>query len=148
MSGMRVYLDTSVLNRPFDDQSQVKIFLETQAFILILTLIESQQIALVSSSVLEYENSRNSRLERANAVNLWLSLSNIYQKLTPEIRLRAKALEEMGVKSLDALHIASAEASRSDYFLTCDKRLINRCQELDLKVMNPTYFITEVDYEG
>lgn len=148
MSGMRVYLDTSVLNRPFDDQSQVKIFLETQAFILILTLIESQQIALVSSSVLEYENSRNSRVERANAVNLWLSLSNIYQKLTPEIRLRAKALEEMGVKSLDALHIASAEASRSDYFLTCDKRLINRCQELDLKVMNPTYFITEVDYEG
>jgi predicted nucleic acid-binding protein len=54
----------------------------------------------------------------------------------------------MGIKSLDALHIASAEASRSDDFLTCDKRLINRCQELDLKVMNPTYFITEVDYEG
>lgn len=148
MSGMRVYLDTSVLNRPFDDQSQVKIFLETQAFLLILTLIESQQIALVSSSILEYENSRNSRLERANAVNLWLSLSKTYQKLTPEIRLRAKALEEMGVKPLDALHIASAEASRSDYFLTCDKRLINRCQALDLKVMNPTYFITEVDYEG
>ncbi|MCH8506073.1 MAG: PIN domain-containing protein [Ectothiorhodospiraceae bacterium] len=145
---MRVYLDTSVLNRPFDDQSQVKIFLETQAFLLIFTLIESQQITLVSSSVLDYENSRNSRLEGSNAVNLWLSLSKIYQKLTPEIRLRAKALEEMGVKSLDALHIASAEASESDYFLTCDKRLINRCQGLDLPVMNPTYFITEVDYEG
>jgi hypothetical protein len=58
MSGMRIYLDTSVLNRPFDDQSQVKIFLETQAFLLILTLIESQQIALVGSSVLDYENSR------------------------------------------------------------------------------------------
>lgn len=87
----------SVLNRPFDDQSQVKIFLETQAFLLILNLIESQKIALVSSSVLDYENSRNSRLERANAVNLWLSLSKTYQKLTPEIRLRAKALEEMGV---------------------------------------------------
>ncbi len=148
MSGMRIYLDTSVLNRPLDDQSQVKIFLETQAFLLILTLIESQEIALVSSSVLDYENSRNSHLERANAVNLWLSLPKTYQKLTPEIRLRAKALEEMGVKSLDALHIASAEASGSDYFLTCDKRLINGCQALDLPVLNPTYFITEVDYEG
>lgn len=148
MSGMRIYLDTSVLNRPFDDQSQVKIFLETQAFLLILTLIESQKIALVSSSILDYENSRNSRLDRANAVKIWLSLSKTYQKLTPEIRLRAKALEEMGVKSLDALHIASAEASGSDYFITCDKRLINRCQALDLPVMNPTYFITEVDYEG
>lgn len=27
---MRVYLDTSVSNRPFDDQTQPKIFLESQ----------------------------------------------------------------------------------------------------------------------
>jgi hypothetical protein len=27
---MKIYLDTSVYNRPFDDQTQVKIFLETK----------------------------------------------------------------------------------------------------------------------
>ncbi|WP_242045439.1 MULTISPECIES: hypothetical protein [unclassified Calothrix] len=55
----RVYLDTSVYNRPFDDQTQPKIFLETQAIILILQMVEARLIELVSSSVLDYENSRN-----------------------------------------------------------------------------------------
>jgi predicted nucleic acid-binding protein len=32
--------------------------------------------------------------------------------------------------AVDALHIATAEAANSDYFLTCDKRLINRWQGL------------------
>jgi predicted nucleic acid-binding protein len=145
---VRVYLDTSVFNCPFDDQSQVKIFLETQAFLLILTMIETQQIELVSSSVLEYENSRNSQPDRAAAVNLWLNLSQHYQELTPAIRLRAKALEETGIKPVNALHVASAEASGSDYFLTCDKRLINRCHDLALNVMNPTSFITEIDHDS
>lgn len=55
----RVYLDTSIYNRPFDDQTQPKIFLETQAIILILQMVEARLIELVNSSVLEYENSRN-----------------------------------------------------------------------------------------
>jgi hypothetical protein len=50
----RVYLDTSIYNRPFDDQTQPKIFLETQAVILILQMVEARIIELVSSSVLEY----------------------------------------------------------------------------------------------
>ena len=56
---IRVYLDTSIYNRPFDDQTKPKIHLETQAVIVILQMIESKLIELVSSSVLEYENSRN-----------------------------------------------------------------------------------------
>jgi hypothetical protein len=43
----RVYLDTSIYNRPFDDQTQPKIFLETQAVILILQLVEAKLIELV-----------------------------------------------------------------------------------------------------
>jgi hypothetical protein len=41
---MRIYLDTSVYNRPYDDQTQAKIYLETQAVLIILNLIETQQI--------------------------------------------------------------------------------------------------------
>lgn len=40
----RVYLDTSVYNRPFDDQTQPKIFLETQAVTLILQMAAAQLI--------------------------------------------------------------------------------------------------------
>ena len=60
------------------------------------------------------------------------------------IRQRALELEKTGVKAIDALHVACAEVSESDYFLTCDKRLINRCKTLSLKVMNPADFILEI----
>ncbi len=38
---MRIYLDTSVYNRPFDDQTQARIALETLAYTVILQMIES-----------------------------------------------------------------------------------------------------------
>ncbi|WP_256973431.1 PIN domain-containing protein [Nostoc sp. T09] len=59
------------------------------------------------------------------------------------LRIRAEQLEQQGIKPIDALHVACAEASRSDYFITCDRRLINRCQNLSLKVINPSNFIIE-----
>ncbi|MFW9261587.1 hypothetical protein RRG12_23135 [Nostoc sp. CALU 546] len=59
--------------------------------------------------------------------------------------MRAKQLEQQGIKAIDALHVACAEASKSDYFITCDKRLINRCQSLTLKAINPTDFILEME---
>lgn len=55
----KIYLDTSAYNRPFDDQTQPKIFLESQAIAIILEMVETRMVELVSSSVLEYENSRN-----------------------------------------------------------------------------------------
>jgi len=144
---IRLYLDTSILNRPFDDQSQVKVFLETQAMLLILQLIESKQVELISSNILEYENSRNSDPDRAKAVSLYLGLATERQVANESIRQRARELEQNGVKAIDALHVACAEATRSDYFLTCDKRLINRCKDLSLRVMNPTEFILEIGDE-
>lgn len=55
----KIYLDTSAYNRPFDDQTQPKIFLESQAVAIILEMVETRMVELVSSSVLEYENNRN-----------------------------------------------------------------------------------------
>ncbi|MFM7450173.1 MAG: type II toxin-antitoxin system VapC family toxin [Leptolyngbyaceae cyanobacterium] len=145
---IRLYLDTSVFNRPFDDQSQVKIFLETQAMLLILHLSESKQVELVSSNILEYENSRNSNPDRARAVDLYLSLATERQIANESIRQRARELEQNGIKAIDALHVACAETAGCDYFLTCDKRLINRCKSLSLRVMNPSDFILEIDDES
>ena len=65
---MKVYLDTSVYNRPFDDQAQPRIWLETLAFAVILQMVEAGTVELVTSSVLEYENSRNPFLVRRNWV--------------------------------------------------------------------------------
>jgi len=38
---MTVYIDNCLLNRPFDDQAQERIFVETQAFLAVLKRIEN-----------------------------------------------------------------------------------------------------------
>lgn len=131
----KIYLDTSAYNRPFDDQTQPKIFLESQAVIIILQMIEAKTVELISSSALEYENSRNPYPIKQEAMERYLQLAGSRQEVNEAIRQRAEELEHNGLKAIDALHIASAEAAGSDYFITCDKRLINRCSGLAIKVI-------------
>ncbi|NJL83764.1 MAG: type II toxin-antitoxin system VapC family toxin [Chloroflexaceae bacterium] len=140
----RVYLDTSAYNRPFDDQTQPKIFLETQAVVIVLQMVEAKTVELISSSVLEYENSRNPYPIKQEAMSRYLQLAKLRQEVDEAIRKRAEELEQNGLKAIDALHVACAEAVNSDYFITCDKRLINRCLGLTMKVMNPADFVLEM----
>ncbi|TVQ14312.1 MAG: PIN domain-containing protein [Leptolyngbya sp. DLM2.Bin27] len=140
----RVYLDTSAYNRPFDNQTQPRIFLETQAVIIILQMIEVGEVELVGSSVLDYENSRNPYPINQKAMERYLQLAEVRQEVNDAIRQRAEDLERNRLKALDALHVACAEASDSQYLITCDKRLINRCSELAIKVVNPVDFVLEL----
>lgn len=144
----RIDLDTSVYNRPLDDQTQPKIFLESQAVVIIVQMIEVKEIELVSSSVLEYENNRNPYLTKQEAMNQYLQLASLRQEVDGVISQRAEELEHNGLKAIDALHIACAEAAESNYFITCDKRLINRCTGLVMKVLNPVDFVLEITSDG
>jgi predicted nucleic acid-binding protein len=139
----KIYLDTSAYNRPFDDQTQPKIFLESQAVVIILQMVETKMVELISSSVLEYENSRNPYPIKQEAMSRYLQIAGFRQEVNEEIRQRAEQLEQNGLKAVDALHIACAEAVGSNYFITCDKRLINRCSGLAMKVINPVNFVLE-----
>jgi len=56
---MRVYLDNCCFNRPFDDQRQIRVFLETQAKLHIQEQIKNEKIELAVSFVSRYENSEN-----------------------------------------------------------------------------------------
>ncbi|RUS93061.1 hypothetical protein [Trichormus variabilis] len=88
----RVYLDTSIFNRPFDDQTQPKIFLETQAVILILQMVEAKILELVNSSVLEYENSRNPFTINQQSMDRYLQIATFRVLVDENIRVRAKQL--------------------------------------------------------
>ena len=145
---MRVYLDTGVYNRLYDDQSQARIYLETQAVLIIFNLIESKQIESVNSSVLIYENKKNPFPLKQKAIESYLKKATFKQPISETIRQRAKQLESEGIKPIDALHVASFEASKGNYLITCDKRLINRCQSLAIPAINPIDFIEELDNEN
>ena len=138
---MRLYLDTSVLNRPFDDQKQPRIWLETLAFSLVLSLIEAGEAELLSSPIHTLENSRSPLPVRRLWVDRCLRLAAHRLILTDAIRNRARELANSGQKPLDALHLASAEAAGADWFLTCDDRLIKRYVG-PLTVQTPPHFIS------
>ena len=57
---MKIYFDVCCLNRPYDDQTQGRIHLESEAVITILRHMESEEWFLVSSGVVSYEISRTS----------------------------------------------------------------------------------------
>ena len=48
---MLVYIDTSVYNRPFDEQTQPRIWLETIAFSISLQFLKAGAFDLIFSSV-------------------------------------------------------------------------------------------------
>ena len=123
---MNVYLDTSALNRIFDDQSQPRIFLEATAMLLVFSLIEKQIILIVSSDVLIYENSQNPYAERQLFVTSVLHKARVIQTLNDRLAKRAQEIEALGIKGLDALHLACAEKLKAGYFVTCDDRIIRK----------------------
>ena len=55
---MKVYLDNCCYNRPYDDQTQIRIHLETEAKLYIQEMIKLGKADLVTSYILEYENSK------------------------------------------------------------------------------------------
>jgi len=61
---------------------------------------------------------------------------------------RAKQLEIMGFQSYDALHIACAENSNADIFLTTDDKLINKAnrlsKQLNIRVENPLMWLRKI----
>ena len=123
---MNVYLDTSALNRIFDDQSQPRIFLEASAMLVVFGLIEKRIISIVSSEVLVYENSRNPFAERQVFVTSVLKKARVIQVLNDSLAKRAQEIETLGVKGLDALHLACAERLQVGYFVTCDDKIIRK----------------------
>jgi hypothetical protein len=56
MGNKTIYWDNSTYSRPFDDQSQLRISLETQAKLYILSLIKDNKIDLIYFYVCFYEN--------------------------------------------------------------------------------------------
>jgi predicted nucleic acid-binding protein len=140
---MLLYLDNSVLNRPFDDQRQPRIWLETLSFSLVLTLIEAGEATLIHSPIHDLENSRNPFPLRQKWIEKCLRLAAQNVALSDDIKKHALALEQSGLKALDALHLACAEAAGATHFLTCDDRLIRRYSN-QMIVQTPVTFTTSL----
>ncbi len=139
---MRVYLDNCCFNRPFDDQSQPRIRLETEAKLQIQEALLDAELDLAWSYILDFENAANPFDERKTAIEAWRGRAVVDVEETPEVLERAEALRASGLKSKDALHVACAIASRCDCFVTTDAGILRKLGNLaDVNVLDPTAFV-------
>lgn len=138
---MRLYLDTCSLNRPWDDQSQVRIHLEAEAVIFIIDAVRRGVDELVTSDYQLAEIHDISDPVRRSDVLTLLEPATLHVPQHSVIDTHALSFADWSIKGYDALHLAAAEAARCDFLLTTDDRLLRRSQRagsaLRVKVLNP-----------
>lgn len=135
---MRIYLDLCCFNRPYDDQSQTRIRLETEAKLSLQEKVRSGICELIWSAVLDLENEKNPYIEHMQAISQWRVLAANHVMATADVVAIAQPLVASGVQVFDALHVASAVVGGADLFVTTDDRLLKRVRHLDnIKVFFP-----------
>jgi len=140
---MKIYLDNCCFNRPFDQQHIITTRLETEAKLYVQNQIKEGSLELVWSYILDFENSRNPFPFKQQAIAAWQKLAIIDIDETNEIIEQAEILSWKGLKSQDALHLACAMAGNCEYFLTTDKGILRKTQDLpNIRVVNPITFLT------
>ena len=142
---MRIYLDNCCFNRPFDDQSQIRIRLESEAKLTIQDDILEGKFELVWSYILDAENSANPFEERKRPIKDWEQYAIINIKEKPAVLERAKRLSLLGLRNKDALHVSCAISAGCKCLLTTDDQLLNKSKFIEeLAVADPISFIREV----
>ena len=126
---LKIYLDNCCYNRPYDDQSQIRISLEKQAKIYIQGLIKDKQIELVIAEFMESNESYYVGSER-----------------DPDVARIAEPIMQTGVKEKDAFHVACAILSKCDYFITTDDRLL-KYKESQMPLVTPGEFIRRLEVD-
>lgn len=143
----RIYLDACCLNRPFDDQTQLRVALEAQAILTILSQCQSGTWKLITSTALDTELDQTPDLEKLQNVKTILSVAKIKVVSSQFIEQRSVELQKLGFSGYDATHIASAERSNADIFLTTDDRLIRKAHKntnfINVKIDNPVQWLIE-----
>jgi hypothetical protein len=144
---MRVYLDMCCLKRPFDNQAQARVHLESEA-VLALLAAPADKVEFLRGAALDLENDQNPLLNRAAKVRRWLEQWPLLDLPGASLQRRTAELIELGFKNFDAFHLTCAELGRAEAFCTCDDRLLatalRHAALLKVRVMNPIDLVREV----
>ena len=142
---MKIYLDNCCFNRPFDDQSRIRIMLETEAKLRIQEEVRVGRFKLIWSYILDYENSKNPYEDRKLRIKGWEKYAVTDLQENDEVIERANSLNLTGFKKLDSLHIACAIISKCDFFITTDDKILSLAKTVEgIKITDPIGFIKEV----
>lgn len=140
--GYVVNLDMSALGRVFDDQSQSRVRLESEAVLVILENVEAGKVKWVHSPALRDEISANPNENARNAlIEVIDNLGSTFVVDVVEMERRSTELRRQGITRLDAFHVAFAEVAGAA-LVTCDDRLIRTMT----RVGSPIWIGTPLGY--
>ncbi len=145
---MKIYLDLCAIQRPLDTANQIRIVLESEAVLGIITFCDTGQAELLSSEALLYEGEQSTLPVRKEHTLSVLAKAKNVLVVTEKEKSRAAEIIKFGVKPLDALHIALAESGNADYFCTCDDKLLRnakKVKDLAVKILNPVDLVQEIE---
>ena len=123
-----IYLDVCALCRPFDDQSYLRIRLETEAVNLILSKVKKGIYQLVVSPVhIKEIEAISDEIERIQLFSLLEKYGIKVKANLKQVRKRAEELIKLKFGIADAAHVAFAELVGAE-FISCDDKLVKKCE--------------------
>lgn len=102
-------MDNCCFNRPYDNQSQIRISLETQAKLYVQDMIKNKELKLAASYMLRFENEQNPYEIRRQAINEYIrNHTSVYidHDKMEEVLTEAKSIMEVEIKKKDAAETA------------------------------------------
>ncbi len=145
---MRLYLDNCCLNRPWDDQSQLRIHLEAEAVLYIVGMARLGKVELVTSDYLLAEILNQPDPVRSADVMALTAPASFHVLQTASIDAWDLTVGAFYIRGYDALHPAAAEAAQCDFLITTDDRFLRRCQRagpvMKTRVLNPTGILSNL----
>lgn len=135
----RIYLDTCVWCRPFDEPS-IRVTEEAEAFFKILQDVDEKRYIIIGSIILDDEiyeiKDENTRAAVTELMTRAVSdrIDLISESGQKEIK------KATGVKDEDAFHLTAAIEGKTEYFITVDDNILTKADKIEqygIKVRNP-----------
>ena len=145
---MRLYIDVCCYSRLYDDQTQVKIYMESEAILNIINISKKNNDEIIGSPALDLEIEQIADAEKRNKIKYFYKMIET-EKAVYNINIYnwvKEISEQTKIKTLDRFHLSFAENSNADILLTTDAKFENACSKMNLKikVINPIKYLMEV----
>ena len=129
-------------NQPFDNQSDLIMRLQTEAKLHVQDIIREGSFSLIWSAIIDVENTANPDVNRKVAIADWQQLGVVDVAVNERVEEAAATFSKIGVKPMDALHVACAIEAHTVYFLKKDNALLSKMAKHDsIRVVDPVHFV-------
>lgn len=153
---MRIYLNTNILCRPFDDLTQKRIRKEAAAINKIFISSFGGVLSLIISNIALSEVELIPDLEKRRKV--YSLIRELPKELVKIDDSMVKMADEFLSKKIiydymDILHLICANVYDSNFYVTCDDELLHKHHSIEkylndsFKILNPVKFIKLMEEE-